>query len=453
MGRQSDRSFISWLRRFGHTCSNRPAEDTALAQRLLALAAVDLGELSGLAKEIGERLLTQPTVLLEENSAINKSPPTPQLTKRREPLSEIEQQVEFYLQQGKTAFYRSDFLGVLAACDAVLSIEPDDYQALSNKAASLAELGRYEKAIAACDAAISIKPEHHQDLSNKGFSLAHLGRYEEAIAACDAAISIKPEYHQAWLNRGTAASSSRFYQTSVIFSLPANLQDSSLDERDYKGEIACYTIGLRHVQPSQNPEGWGLLHYETGRAHYFHGRFLPNSHIYLAQAASAYKTALTTLTDFPQSHLAVLQDAIRAYLGLANLEKVKACREQGLEVFRQLLNNAESPAHRQHLEQKFSGFSQLQVDTLIRETNPTLALETAERYKNRTISWILDTWQEQISSPSWVEMKSLLASATAILYWHLSPDSLTTFLLTANTAEPIVISVQPIAELKTWLKK
>ena len=93
---------------------------------------------------------------------------------------------------------------------------------------------------------------------------------------------------------------------------------------------------LKHVQKSENPEGWGRLHHETGRTHYFHGRFLSDANTYLAEAVAAYTKALDTLIGFPTHHLAVLQDAIRVYLALGNLAKVKECREQGLAVFRQL---------------------------------------------------------------------------------------------------------------------
>ncbi len=87
----------------------------------------------------------------------------------------------------------------------------------------------------------------------------------------------------------------------------------------------------------------------------------------------------------------------------------------------------------------------------MRDTNPTTALQTAEYYKNRTLNWLLESWQEQIISPSWNEMKALLTAETAAVYWHLSPDSLTTFLLT-DEDEPKVISVMPAEPLTNWVK-
>ncbi len=621
--RQRDRSFLSWLRRFGQTQLQNSANHEALAQQMVALAAVDLGVLSNLAGEIGEQLLAKAAEPPEEMPPADESSPSESANGENLLAAEQDERATFYHHQGKEAFYRGDFEGAITACnhalrfkpnwyealsskgaslgelgqyekaltsydnalrfkpdfhkaltgkgisldklerceeaitayddalrfkpdyheapynkgvsldnlgryeealtaydqaltvkpdyhealynkgislcnlgryeealtayddalrfkpdyheapynkgvsldnlgryeealtayDQALTVKPDYHKALTNKGNSLCNLGRYEEAITACGQALTVKPDDHKALTNKGNSLDKLGRYEEAIAAYDQALTIKPDWHGAWINRGIAASSSVRCNTPVVFSLPISLQDQSLDQRGYEGQIACYTIGLKHVQESENLEGWGELYRQKGRAHYFHGRFRPDAQHYLEESINAYKEALTALPAFPTSHLAVLQDAIRAYLGLSTKPaKASEYRRQGLEVFHQLLNDASTPTQKQRLEQKFSGFSQIQVDSLIREGNPTQALQTAERYKNCTLGWILDTWKEQITIPSWADMQTLLTPTTAAIYWHLSPDNLTTFLLTAEATEPQVISVVPADELKNWVK-
>lgn len=485
-GREGDRSFLSWLRRFGRSLLKNPATHEALTQQMIALAAINLGALSDLAREIGEQLLAKATEQPSEEALPTEAAAHESANSGHVLTEEEDKQAEFYLQQGNEAFMQGDFIGAIAAYDQALHIKPDDHEtlynkgvllshlgryeeaiatydqalhvkpndhkALNNKGVSLNDLGRYEEAIVAYDQALHIKPDDHEALNNRGVSLANLGQYEEAITAYDQTLHIKPDDHEAWINRGIAADSSFKCNTPVAFSLPASLQDKSLDQRGYEGQIACYTIGLSHVQKSENPEGWGQLYRYKGRAHYFHGRFLPNAKRYLREAVAAYEVALTTLTAFPSNHLEVIQDAIRAHLGLNQPEKTSKYRQQGLEVFNQLLNDALTPTQKQRLEQQFSGFSQIQVDSLIREGNPTQALQTAERYKNRTLGWILDTWQETITIPSWADIQTLLAPSTAALYWHLSPDSLTTFLLTAEASAPIAFT-QPTAELEPWLKK
>ncbi len=88
----------------------------------------------------------------------------------------------------------------------------------------------------------------------------------------------------------------------------------------------------------------------------------------------------------------------------------------------------------------------MQVDVLVQTGQLTTALETAERYKNRCLTRILDQWQEQVISPSHAEMRQLLRPQTAILYWHLSDDALTTFLLLPDQAQPQLLETDALRQ-------
>lgn len=81
----------------------------------------------------------------------------------------------------------------------------------------------------------------------------------------------------------------------------------------------------------------------------------------------------------------------------------------------------------------------LTVDELIRQNQAIAALEVAERQRNRRLAWILDQRHTQITSPSFADMQAFLRNDTAVVYWHVSPDAITTFLLAPNQAEPVVI--------------
>lgn len=50
---------------------------------------------------------------------------------------------------------------------------------------------------------------------------------------------------------------------------------------------------------------------------------------------------------------------------------------------------------------------------------------------------------EEISSPSYQEIQQLLNPTTAIIYWHLSPAALTTFIIKHGAEEPDAISSPP----------
>ncbi|WP_448600071.1 CHAT domain-containing protein, partial [Thermoleptolyngbya sp.] len=304
--------------------------------------------------------------------------------------------------------------------------------------------GDFQGAIACYDQALKIKPDKHEAFHNKGSALYALGRHEEAIACYDQALKIKPDSHEAWIGRAVAAVNSPGVKTLVCWFLPVEMQNPALDQRGYPGQLACLTEGLKYVQREANPEGWGLLHWETGRAHYFHGRFRPDARRYFQQALQEYRMALEVLTPerFPERHLEVIQDGIRALLGLGETAAAQQWRMQGLTVLQDLYRTASSSQKRQY-EGKFASFRQLTVDLLVQEGEYATALREAELDKNRCLDWMLTAWTAAWEEPSWsptvADMQQLLDASTAVVYWHLSPDALTTFVLRADAPEPQVL--------------
>lgn len=89
--------------------------------------------------------------------------------------------------------------------------------------------------------------------------------------------------------------------------------------------------------------------------------------------------------------------------------------------------------------QKGSGLHSLTVEDLVGQNQAIAALELAERQRNRRLAWILKQEQEQIPSPKFAEMQAFLRDDTAVVYWHLASESITTFLLTPHCPEPIVM--------------
>jgi CHAT domain-containing protein/Flp pilus assembly protein TadD len=350
--------------------------------------------------------------------------------------------------KGNALFGLGQYEEAIAAYDAALTIKPDLYQALHNKGSALRDLGRYEEAISVYDTALAIKPDDHRILIKKGAVLCDfLGCYEEAITAFDAALSLQPDCAFVWLNRGVAAGASRQSPTSMGLTL--SLQGVALDERGYTGQIACYQAGLRQVTATADPLGWGRLHWYMGHAHFRYYRFTEQAHRYAHHALSEYAQALTTLTAYPEEHLEVLQDSIRAHLLLGQHSQACQQREEGLALLRDLINRY--PQRRQQLEQQFSGFSRLEVDLLLQEGSPVAALEAAERYKNRALTWLLDALGETTLSPSLEQITPLLRPGTALVMWHLSPDALTRFVLLPGHPDPIATS-QSTQGLESWLK-
>ena len=354
-----------------------------------------------------------------------------------------------FTHRGGALFELEQFEDAISDYDAALEIKPDNHEALNGKGIVLTKLGRYEEALSYYDAALAIKPDYLDALGNKGTALSKLGRYEKAISYCDAALSLKPDLSGAWLNRGIAAGRSWQTATSMRSTLPLAIQDAALDQRGYAGRIACYQAGLRQVSATADPLGWGQLHWFMGRVHFFHHRFTEQAHYYARLALSEYAQALTTLTAYPEAHLEVLQDSIRAHLLLGQHPQALQQREEGLALLRDLINRY--PQRRRQLEQQFSGLSQLAVDLLLQAGSPIAALEAAERYKNRALTWLLDALGETTLSPSLAQITTLLRPGTALVMWHLSLDALTRFVLLPGHPDPIATS-QSTQGLESWLK-
>jgi len=77
--------------------------------------------------------------------------------------------------------------------DSVLDIEPENSDALYNKANALATLGQHEQAIPLFDKALYIEPANVEVLNSKAMTLHAICQYEEAISCFDNILSIQKE--------------------------------------------------------------------------------------------------------------------------------------------------------------------------------------------------------------------------------------------------------------------
>ncbi|SRR5579883_485454 len=346
--------------------------------------------------------------------------------------------------------------------DAILSWEkalekrPDFYLAWFNQAVALENLGRREEAIIAYDKTIKIKPDFHLAWYNRGVVLFYLGRFEEAIASYDNALQIQIDYWEAWIGRGTAVgnvANSSLHLSFVSSSIAAT--NPALNERGYEGKIASYEEGLKYVDPQTHPEGWGRLHLLLGNAHYDQGKRHHTPCHYWHQAIAEYYQALDIFTPdtFPQLHLEALQNLIKTFLSLGETAQAQEFQQQATALLQDLLcdSNRTNDSKKQ-LALQFAGFGQLAVDIAVQSGELAQALEIAEYGKNACFTWLLFGWSEEIVSPSYAVIQQLLNPTTAIIYWHLSPCALRTFILKYNSPEPIpiftpILNVNPIDEI------
>ncbi|WP_446415741.1 CHAT domain-containing protein [Coleofasciculus sp.] len=471
--RMNDRYFKAWLREYGKRLRKLPEADHQLASQLVRLSRVGCGELGEIAAEIGRDLLIKPAGKGEEVAAVEPRKRVSAETSPQESISSIENsdsdQAQAWFNRGNQQIDAGDFLGAVASYDKAIQIKPDFYRAWYNRGNALDECGEYKQALESFEQVIKIKPDFHEALNYWGVTRNKLGEYEYAIASFDKAIQIKPNDHKAWLNRGDTAGNSRHDNpeaaTILQFQFPNTspiLPNPDLTQRGYEGALLSYQEGLKHCPQDTHPEGWGQLHQAIGYAHYEQGKYQRNYRDYWRQAVTEYHQALITLTPdaYPELHLEVIQNLIRVLLGLNQHTEAKEWRNQGLKVFQTLLNSQKSTFQKRRLQAKFFSFSQMRVDVLVEEGEPILALETAETNKNLYLTWILDARKETTLSPDYRQIQSLTHPTTAIVYWHLSPNALTTFIIKHNSENPIIIDVplsasgevRGIKPLEDWIK-
>jgi tetratricopeptide (TPR) repeat protein/CHAT domain-containing protein len=372
--------------------------------------------------------------------------------------------------RGQAFFELKNYEEAMGSFDIAIKFKPENYEAWSNRGNVLAKLEHLEKAVECFDKAINLNPDDKFTWNNRGVALVKLGSYEEAILSFETVIRLKPDDYEAWSNRGEALARIECFRDAIdsfnkSIQLKSDFCESWINRgltlirsQNFNEAISNYKQGLIHVLRENQPDGWGKLHHFIGLTYFCQARLSQNvqtSSLKYFQSLGCYENALQTLEFFPTQYLELIQSLIKTYLGLADSNTANQWRVKGLEVFRQLINAQPTPLVKQRLEAQFSGFSQVAIDVLISTGNLTVALESAERYKNRCLAWLLDEWKETIISPSHATIQSLCAPDTAIVYWHLSPDSLATFILIDGSKTPEILPsnrTTQAQQLTIWLQ-
>ncbi|MBE9033840.1 CHAT domain-containing protein [aff. Roholtiella sp. LEGE 12411] len=351
---------------------------------------------------------------------------------------------EVWIDRGVVLFNLGKWSEAIASWDRALSDQPDFYLAWYNRGIALDNLGHREEAIASYGQAIHIKPDFHLAWYNQAIALFHLEQFTEAIACYDKALQIKQDYWEAWIGRGTAAG--YLVNTDALVS-----ESTALQQGGYEGKLASYEEGLKHLRPDTHPEGWGRLHLAIGNTYYDQGKKNPKPRNDWRKAVAEYHQALLTLTseDFALLHLEVLQSLSKVLVGLGQTTQVPELQQRGKDLLQQLLSEAtRSDETKKQLALKFSGFSQLAVDLAVESGDLVEAWEMAEQGKNACLNWLLFGWSDEISSLHYGAVQQLLNPTTAIVYWHISPAALHTFILKDGAPSPILLFT-PIQDVGT----
>ncbi|WP_445249862.1 tetratricopeptide repeat protein [Microcoleus sp. OTE_8_concoct_300] len=344
----------------------------------------------------------------------------------------------------------------IAAYEKAVEIDPKFHLAWNGLGNVLHDLRDYSQAIAAFDLALELDRKFHYGWNGLGNVLNALGRYSEAKAAFETALEIDPNSHQAWNGLGNALNAlDRSSEAIAAFETALEITGDQVWQAwvnrgfaffrsgRYSEAIQNWDEGLQKYQPSNHDYrlACGKLHHQKGKAHYKQGKQTATYFESFHKAKASYEQAreFLKLPLIPETYLEVMQDLITVCHSLGDPKTSEYLTEATTVLETLLLDNQTHPEIKQRLQRKFVGLYQLEVDTLVQSGDKVNALEKAELRKNFCLQWMRATSQNRTDSPTYPQIRDLLANntETAIIYWHLSPVSLTAFIITLEKFEVI----------------
>ena len=365
----------------------------------------------------------------------------------------------------------------IAAFETALEIDPKYHIALNGLGNALKDLGRSSEAIAAYEKALEIDPKYHIVLNGLGNALNDLGRKTEASAAFEKALEIDPKFHIAWNGLGITLKDLGCYTEAIAafdkaleitgnqkWEAWANRGRAFFQSGSYLEAIKNWDEGLEKYQPSNRDYrlACGNLHKEKGKAYYKHGKQTFTYFESFPKAKASYEQAREFLKSplIRETYLEVMQGLIIVCRSLGSPKTSEYLNEATTVLENLILENETVPEIKQRLKRKFAGLYQLEVDTLVESGHKVKALEKAEARKNFCLQWMRAGWQNRTESPTYPQIRDLLANntETAIIYWHLSPVSLTAFIITPDKFEVIATPLCDLfpkdnsQSLEKWLK-
>lgn len=120
------------------------------------------------------------------------------------------------LERGLADLQSGEPAAAFAALQNVLTVDPDNFDALNLSGVAATRLERFEDAVAFIERAIALRPDHAGAQNNMGFALRLLGRTDEAAAAYRRAVELAPNYAAAHANLGNAYATLGKHRLAVV---------------------------------------------------------------------------------------------------------------------------------------------------------------------------------------------------------------------------------------------
>ena len=285
----------------------------------------------------------------------------------------------------------------------------------------LFSLKRLRGALEMLETTLSLNRKNFHAWNVKGNILLELGQYREAVEAYK--LSIELSDYQFWLAR-------------------KNLGKAYESQNNYSSAFQTWDNGINDLNESSKSynEGCGVLHYMKAQLYYKQGLRRENIGAWV-QSKKSYDAALSFLEDEPdlrEYYLEILQKALTVQVGLREKDQEDELRQRASNLLDRLRQDG-SHSEKKRLSLKFSDIEQLTVNTSVQSNQLVRAIEIAEKSKNACMTWMLSGWDSFTHPCDWQKMLSFADSVATVIYWHLSPAAITTFVVKPNHSEPILI--------------
>ena len=388
---------------------------------------------------------------------------------------------------GLQHIFQGEFAEAVQSFKKVNEYQPENLEARLNTGAFSQLLGQHKEALIAYDKVLEYNSNYCLAWYNRGSILLALNRIEESIESFDKAIECKLDDHGSWYQRSVAAKNSStqipFDNLLVFNHSPASLhlKHDELIQRGYLGQIASLSVGLIYCPIDTHPLGYSYLQRRLGDAYKEYADSQQSSDYFWNKALTAYKISLSAhpKNEHVEERLLTLQSLIRICLILNEISVARDYQIQGISLYEVL--RAKAPDKRA-FEFEFDALRLLEIDIIIGENKYLRALEQSEFYKNRALTWLLDHPDTFLKK---TEMKRTRKSSAphllisgiklntseqnqvdrafevssfngdlggSIVYWHQSTDRITTFILTNDNPEPIVLDCDRQQQHKQFTK-
>ncbi|MGB0562387.1 MAG: CHAT domain-containing protein [Spirulinaceae cyanobacterium] len=320
----------------------------------------------------------------------------------------------------------------------------------SNRGQAYEELKQYKNAIADYDRAIEVDSSYTLAYCKRGNTYVHLDSYQEAISDYNQAINIEPRNIEAYGGLGNAYLGLNLYEQALsnynqVISIDPSLWSAwamrgqvIFDIHGCDKAIENYDEGLRSIGQVKDVCGCSMLLFLKGFSRYQHGQKITSeASIYFDQAVQDYKSAYELVQSngiYVTDTLRILKNWIKAEYALKRNRIVDDLILDSIQRLSKALQAADLD-YRQVLRAEFHDFYTLEFNRIIRTKGTWLALAEAEKWKTLALQWLTNPQAEPQESQTDLQtcVNHLCQSPhTTILYWHLSPAQITTFLLRPN---------------------